>query len=144
MPVILDQQDWPTWLGEAEGDCAALLRLAPHGAAARVAGRSSRWLAAEQWTGAVGSYRRIVQQHWWFGFDGARLWQGVGRGISVGRHIVRRWNPCPDPDRQVADDEQRRWGLEPRTGRNRLTTERGSNPLSRIHNSRLGMRGCRQ
>ena len=21
MPVILDQQDWPTWLGEAEGDC---------------------------------------------------------------------------------------------------------------------------
>ena len=31
MPVILDQQDWPTWLGEAEGDCAALLRPAPDG-----------------------------------------------------------------------------------------------------------------
>jgi putative SOS response-associated peptidase YedK len=31
MPVILDQQDWPTWLGEAEGDSAALLRPAPDG-----------------------------------------------------------------------------------------------------------------
>jgi putative SOS response-associated peptidase YedK len=31
MPVILDQQDWTTWLGEAEGDCAALLRPAPEG-----------------------------------------------------------------------------------------------------------------
>jgi putative SOS response-associated peptidase YedK len=31
MPVILDQQDWPTWLGEAEGDGVALLRPAPDG-----------------------------------------------------------------------------------------------------------------
>ena len=31
MPVILDQADWPAWLGEAEGDRAALLRLAPDG-----------------------------------------------------------------------------------------------------------------
>ena len=26
IPVILEQQDWPTWLGEVEGDPAALLR----------------------------------------------------------------------------------------------------------------------
>jgi putative SOS response-associated peptidase YedK len=31
MPLILDQADWPAWLGEAEGDRAALLRLAPDG-----------------------------------------------------------------------------------------------------------------
>ena len=29
LPAILDQRDWPTRLGEAEGDCAALLRPAP-------------------------------------------------------------------------------------------------------------------
>ena len=72
------------------------------------------------------------------------LWQGIRRGISVGRHVVRRWNPCPDPNRQVADNEQRRRGLKPRSGRNRLTIERGSNPLSRIHKRRLGMRSCHQ
>jgi hypothetical protein len=27
MPVILEQADWPLWLGEAEGDVSALLRL---------------------------------------------------------------------------------------------------------------------
>jgi putative SOS response-associated peptidase YedK len=31
MPVILEEQDWPTWLGEAEGDSVALLRPAPDG-----------------------------------------------------------------------------------------------------------------
>ena len=31
MPVILEQQDWPVWLGEAEGDQAALLRSASDG-----------------------------------------------------------------------------------------------------------------
>jgi putative SOS response-associated peptidase YedK len=31
MPVILEQQDWPTWLGEVEGDSVALLRPAPDG-----------------------------------------------------------------------------------------------------------------
>ena len=31
MPVILDEQDWPTWFGEAEGECTALLRPAPDG-----------------------------------------------------------------------------------------------------------------
>jgi putative SOS response-associated peptidase YedK len=31
MPVILEQQDWPTWLGEADSDRAALLRPAPDG-----------------------------------------------------------------------------------------------------------------
>jgi hypothetical protein len=31
MPVILEQQDWPVWLGEAEGEYAALLRAAADG-----------------------------------------------------------------------------------------------------------------
>jgi putative SOS response-associated peptidase YedK len=28
MPVILEQRDWPVWLGEADGEYAALLRPA--------------------------------------------------------------------------------------------------------------------
>ena len=28
MPVVLEPQDWPTWLGEVEGDPATLLRPA--------------------------------------------------------------------------------------------------------------------
>ena len=28
MPVILEERDWPTWLGEAEGDAPALMRPA--------------------------------------------------------------------------------------------------------------------
>ncbi len=28
MPVILEQQDWPAWVGEVEGDPAALMRQA--------------------------------------------------------------------------------------------------------------------
>jgi putative SOS response-associated peptidase YedK len=31
MPVILEPPDWPRWLGEAEGDPAALMRPAPDG-----------------------------------------------------------------------------------------------------------------
>jgi putative SOS response-associated peptidase YedK len=31
MPVIIETADWPVWLGEAEGDPAALLRPAPDG-----------------------------------------------------------------------------------------------------------------
>jgi putative SOS response-associated peptidase YedK len=31
MPVILEQQNWPTWLGEVEGDHQALLGPAPDG-----------------------------------------------------------------------------------------------------------------
>jgi putative SOS response-associated peptidase YedK len=31
MPVILEEQDWPVWLAEAEGDHGALLRPAPDG-----------------------------------------------------------------------------------------------------------------
>jgi len=31
MPVILEQTDWPVWLGELDGDHAALLRPAPDG-----------------------------------------------------------------------------------------------------------------
>jgi putative SOS response-associated peptidase YedK len=29
MPVIIERQDWPLWLGEAEGDPSSLLRAAP-------------------------------------------------------------------------------------------------------------------
>jgi len=29
MPVIIERQDWPLWLGEAEGDPASLLHAAP-------------------------------------------------------------------------------------------------------------------
>ena len=32
MPVILEPDDWPVWLGEEAGDHAALLRPAPAGA----------------------------------------------------------------------------------------------------------------
>jgi putative SOS response-associated peptidase YedK len=31
MPVILDRQDWPVWLGETEGDATMLMRPAPDG-----------------------------------------------------------------------------------------------------------------
>jgi putative SOS response-associated peptidase YedK len=31
VPVILERQDWPIWLGEAEGDHAVLLRPAADG-----------------------------------------------------------------------------------------------------------------
>jgi putative SOS response-associated peptidase YedK len=31
MPVILEESDWPAWLGEAEGDPKSLLRPAPEG-----------------------------------------------------------------------------------------------------------------
>ena len=31
MPVIIEKADWPVWLGEAEGDPAALLRPVPNG-----------------------------------------------------------------------------------------------------------------
>jgi putative SOS response-associated peptidase YedK len=31
MPVILERQDWPMWLSEAEGDHAGLLHSAPDG-----------------------------------------------------------------------------------------------------------------
>jgi putative SOS response-associated peptidase YedK len=31
MPVILDRQDWPVWLGDTEGDATMLMRPAPDG-----------------------------------------------------------------------------------------------------------------
>jgi putative SOS response-associated peptidase YedK len=31
MPVILEREGWPTWLGETEGNSTALLRPAPDG-----------------------------------------------------------------------------------------------------------------
>jgi putative SOS response-associated peptidase YedK len=31
MPVIIEKADWPVWLGEAEGDPAALLRSSLNG-----------------------------------------------------------------------------------------------------------------
>src|SRR5215472_8650596 len=61
-----------------------------------------------------------------------RLRQRVRRGISIGRYVIRRGNPRPDPDCQVANNEQRRRGLQPRTGGQELTAERAGNSLSRI------------
>ncbi|MGA9866018.1 MAG: SOS response-associated peptidase [Acetobacteraceae bacterium] len=34
MPLVLAEPDWPIWLGEAEGDAAALMRPAPSGSIA--------------------------------------------------------------------------------------------------------------
>jgi putative SOS response-associated peptidase YedK len=31
MPVVVEKEDWPTWLGEVEGDSTALLRPSPDG-----------------------------------------------------------------------------------------------------------------
>jgi putative SOS response-associated peptidase YedK len=31
MPLIIEEPDWPRWLGETEGDFAGLLRLSPDG-----------------------------------------------------------------------------------------------------------------
>ena len=31
MPVVLEQEDWPLWLGEAEGEVSRLLRPSPAG-----------------------------------------------------------------------------------------------------------------
>jgi len=31
IPVILEKQDWPVWLGEVEGDHVALMQPAPDG-----------------------------------------------------------------------------------------------------------------
>jgi hypothetical protein len=54
-----------------------------------------------------------------------RLWQGIRRCISVCRHVVRRRNTRPDPDRQAADNEQRRCS-GPWTDGEGLTAERTS------------------
>jgi putative SOS response-associated peptidase YedK len=42
MPVIIENADWPVWLGEADGDPAALLRAAPNDAL-RVWQVDKRW-----------------------------------------------------------------------------------------------------
>jgi hypothetical protein len=47
MPVIPNQQDWPMWLGEAEGDYPTPVATCSRRVAASVAGRSACWLAAE-------------------------------------------------------------------------------------------------
>jgi putative SOS response-associated peptidase YedK len=31
MPLVLDEPDWPVWLGQSKGDAAALMRPAPRG-----------------------------------------------------------------------------------------------------------------
>jgi putative SOS response-associated peptidase YedK len=59
MPVILEQQDWPVWLGEAEGDHAALLRAAPDGLLRVWPVRLARRLAAQQRLRAAGGYCRV-------------------------------------------------------------------------------------
>jgi putative SOS response-associated peptidase YedK len=53
MPVILEQQDWPVWLGEADGDYAALLRAAPDGLLRVWPVRLARRLAAQNGSGLL-------------------------------------------------------------------------------------------
>ena len=48
MPVILDQADWPEWLGEAEGDRTAMLRPGPGRYSADLAGQHQGQHAPEQ------------------------------------------------------------------------------------------------
>jgi putative SOS response-associated peptidase YedK len=50
MPVIVEPENWPTWLGEFEGDPAALLRSAGEGVegpARQQAGESARGTMAQ-------------------------------------------------------------------------------------------------
>jgi putative SOS response-associated peptidase YedK len=55
-------QDWPTWLGEAEGDdCTAPLRPAPDGFAACVASRSSRGSSRNNGPEFAGDHRSIMR-----------------------------------------------------------------------------------
>jgi hypothetical protein len=58
MPVILEEQDWPMWLGEVEDDHVALLRPAPDGLL-RVWPVDRRRLATEQRAGVAGEHRRV-------------------------------------------------------------------------------------
>jgi putative SOS response-associated peptidase YedK len=57
MPVILEQLDWPVWLGAAEAEYAALLRAAPDGLlCAWLVDRRFR-LTPQQRAGAAGEHR---------------------------------------------------------------------------------------
>ncbi len=53
MPVILEQQDWPTWLGEVEGDPA--IETDWRGCAEGLAGQQAGEQSTEQWGRVVGA-----------------------------------------------------------------------------------------
>jgi putative SOS response-associated peptidase YedK len=74
MPVILEEQDWPVWLAEAEGDHRALLRPAPDGTL-------RTWPVDRR----VGSPRNngpeLLEAGWRDGSVSASWWHNVFRGI---------------------------------------------------------------
>ena len=57
MPVILEDGDWPVWLGEEVGDHLALLRPAPALRGAALARQPGREQLPEQWGRAAGLHR---------------------------------------------------------------------------------------
>ena len=52
MPVIIESEDWPHWLGEAEGDPSSLLRPAPEDVC-----------GSDRWVKAVGNFRNDGPEH---------------------------------------------------------------------------------
>jgi putative SOS response-associated peptidase YedK len=58
MPVIVEKENWPTWLGEVDGDHLALIGPAPDGCYAR---GHRRGFTEEQRGGAAEDDRRIVR-----------------------------------------------------------------------------------
>jgi putative SOS response-associated peptidase YedK len=60
MPVIIEPENWPLWLGEAEGDAAALLR--PTAEDVLRSGRSTGKLAISETTGRSCSSRARRQR----------------------------------------------------------------------------------
>ena len=54
MPVILEQSDWPTLMGEVEGDPATLLRPTADDMPRCVAGQHAGEQSQEQWSQIVG------------------------------------------------------------------------------------------
>jgi hypothetical protein len=92
MPVILEQQDWPVWLGEAEGDHAALLRL--HRTGCCVCGRwIGRRLTAQQRAGAAGAHCRVGRH------DLPRTSGTLFRARHKGRYGKSAlWGRCPGSD----------------------------------------------
>jgi hypothetical protein len=56
MPVIIEKADWPVWLGEVEGDVAALLRPAP-------ASVLRLWLADKRVGNEKNNGPELLEQH---------------------------------------------------------------------------------
>ena len=53
MPVIIESEDWPHWLGEAEGDPSSLLRPAPEDVLRIWPVGESRRQLPERWAGTL-------------------------------------------------------------------------------------------